>query len=78
MESRLCVKHLYGNWKKKHHGLELKEVLWAGSRATTVPAWEREMLRMKAMKENAWKDMLDVTAFHWSRSHFRTYSKCDL
>ncbi|XP_050919328.1 uncharacterized protein LOC127136857 [Lathyrus oleraceus] len=27
VESRLCVKHLYGNWKKKHPGLELKEVL---------------------------------------------------
>lgn len=37
-----------------------------------------EMMRMKAMKEDAWKDMLDVPACHWSRSHFRTYSKCDL
>ncbi|CAL5201879.1 unnamed protein product [Lathyrus oleraceus] len=36
------------------------------------------MLRMKAMKEDAWKDMLDVSACHWSRPHFRTYSKCDL
>ncbi|CAL5187798.1 unnamed protein product [Lathyrus oleraceus] len=36
------------------------------------------MLRMKAMKEDAWKDMLDVLACHWSRSYFRTYSKCDL
>lgn len=33
---------------------------------------------MKTMKEDAWKDMLDVFACHWSRSHFRTYSKCDL
>ncbi|CAL5205905.1 unnamed protein product [Lathyrus oleraceus] len=36
------------------------------------------MLRMKAMKEDAWKDMLNVPACQWSRSHFRTYSKCDL
>ncbi|XP_050918716.1 uncharacterized protein LOC127136166 [Lathyrus oleraceus] len=78
MECILCVKHLYGNWKKKHPGLELKEVLWAAARAIIVPAWEREILRMKAMKEDAWKDMLDVPAFHWSRSHFRTYSKNDL
>ncbi|CAL5205845.1 unnamed protein product [Lathyrus oleraceus] len=36
------------------------------------------MQRMKVMKEDAWKDMLDVLACHWSRSHFRIYSKCDL
>ncbi|CAK8572991.1 unnamed protein product [Lathyrus sativus] len=36
------------------------------------------MQRMKAMKEDRWKDMLDVPACHWSRSHFRTYSMCDL
>ncbi|KAI5439440.1 hypothetical protein KIW84_025005 [Lathyrus oleraceus] len=78
VESRLCVKHLYGNWKKKHPGLELKEMLWAPARETIVLAWERAMLRMKTMKEDAWKDMLDVLACHWSRSYFRTYSKCDL
>lgn len=27
MEQILRVKHLYGNWKKKHLGLELKEVM---------------------------------------------------
>ncbi|XP_058783183.1 uncharacterized protein LOC131657842 [Vicia villosa] len=37
VEQRLCVKHLYGNWKKKHSGLELKEVMWAAARATTIP-----------------------------------------
>ncbi|KAI5433562.1 hypothetical protein KIW84_020741 [Lathyrus oleraceus] len=52
VESRLCVKHLYGNWKKKHPRLELKEVLWA--------AWERTMMRMKTMKEDAWKDINDL------------------
>ncbi|XP_058784836.1 uncharacterized protein LOC131659698 [Vicia villosa] len=78
VECRLCVKHLYGNWKKRHPGLELKEVLWAAARATTIPAWEKAMLKMKTMKEEAWKDMVDIPAGHWSRSHFNTYTKCDL
>lgn len=39
MESKLCVTHLYGNWKKKHLGLELKEVLWEASMATTITPW---------------------------------------
>ncbi|KAI5417820.1 hypothetical protein KIW84_042441 [Lathyrus oleraceus] len=78
VEFILCLKNLYGNCKKKHHGLELNKVLWATARATMVPLWEREMQRMKIMKEDAWKDMLDVPVCHWSRSHFRIYSKCDL
>ena len=58
------MKHLYGNWRKKHLGLELTEVLWAIARATTIPTWEMEMQRMKVMKEDKWKYMLDVPACH--------------
>ncbi|XP_058742388.1 uncharacterized protein LOC131614867 [Vicia villosa] len=78
VEQRICVKHLYGNWKKKNPGLEFKEVMWSAARATTVPSWERAMLKMKGMKETAWKEMVDVPATYWSRAHFNTYSKCDL
>ncbi|XP_058722358.1 uncharacterized protein LOC131594286 [Vicia villosa] len=78
VEQHICVKHLYGNWKKKNPGLEFKEVMWSAARATTVPSWERAMLNMKGMKETAWKEMVDVSATYWSQSHFKTYSKCDL
>ena len=64
MEKRLCVKHLYGNWKKKYLGLELKEVMWSAARATTVVAWERAMLRMKGLNEAAWKEMKDIPTQH--------------
>jgi hypothetical protein len=70
VEQRLCVKHLYGNWRKKHPGIELKQVLWMAARATTIPAWERAMQRMKSLNENAWKDMMATPAKFWSRSHF--------
>jgi len=43
VEHRLCVKHLYANFKKRYPGLDLKEVFWMAARATTVPAWERAM-----------------------------------
>jgi hypothetical protein len=78
VEQRLCVKHLYGNWRKKHPGIELKQVLWMAARATTIPAWERAMQRMKSLNENAWKDMMAIPAKFWSRSHFKTDTQCDL
>ncbi|XP_058759822.1 uncharacterized protein LOC131633127 [Vicia villosa] len=78
VEQRLCVKHLYGNWKKKHSGLELKEVMWATARATTVPQLERSMEKMKLLDEGAWKDMMNTLAKFWTRAHFRTDTKCDM
>ncbi|KAK2383489.1 hypothetical protein QL285_070935 [Trifolium repens] len=78
VEQRLCVKHLYANWKKKYPGLELNEVFWMAARATTIPAWERAMNRLKAMNEKAWKDMKDVPPAMWSRSHFKLDTQSDL
>ncbi|KAI5441942.1 hypothetical protein KIW84_011123 [Lathyrus oleraceus] len=49
VELRLCVKHLYGNWKKKYPGMELKESLWSAARTTTIQGWERAMLRIKGL-----------------------------
>ncbi|MCI32644.1 defensin/CCP-like protein, partial [Trifolium medium] len=34
---RFCVKHLYGNLRKKYPGEQMKQSLWIAARATTVP-----------------------------------------
>ena len=43
-EHRLCVKHLYGNWKKKYPGAHMKELMRMVARATTTLDWEKAML----------------------------------
>jgi hypothetical protein len=78
VEHRLCVKHLYENWKKRYPGAEMKEVMWLAARATTVPDWERTMQRMKGLNENAWKDMMKLPPGTWTRSAYNTNSQCDL
>ncbi|XP_058784134.1 uncharacterized protein LOC131658902 [Vicia villosa] len=78
VEHRLCVKHLYGNWRKKYPGIIMKEALWREARATKISGWQRSMNHMKELNPNAWKDMMDVPAASWSRSHFKTNTQCDL
>ncbi|XP_058780530.1 uncharacterized protein LOC131654122 [Vicia villosa] len=78
VEHRLCVKHLYRNWKKKYPGAHMKELLWQAARATVVPDWERAMKKIELIDPAACKDMKDIPAAMWSRSAFRTYSHCDL
>ncbi|CAK8571344.1 unnamed protein product [Lathyrus sativus] len=78
VEHRLCVKHLYGNWRKKYPRIFMKEALWWAARATTILGWERAMNHMKELNINAWKDMMDVPTACWTRSHFKTDTQCDL
>ncbi|XP_058773528.1 uncharacterized protein LOC131647680 isoform X2 [Vicia villosa] len=78
VEQRMCVKHLYGNWKKKHPGLVLKQAMWAAARATSIPVFERAMEKLKLLDPVAWKDMNDIPAKFWTRAYFQTYSKCDI
>lgn len=75
VEQRLNAKHLYGNWKKKYLGLEMKEVMWSVARSTTIPSL---MQLMKSLNEIALKEMMDIPAQFWIKSHFKTYSKCYL
>lgn len=78
MEHRLCVKHLYGNWRKKYPGQEMKGALWVAARASTEPEFKRAMEHLKTLNEEAWKDMMEVPAKMWSRSAFSTDTVCDL
>lgn len=52
--------------------------MWAAAIETKIPAWDIEMQRIKELNEDAWKDMLEVSARHWSISHFNTYTKFHL
>lgn len=78
MEHRLCVKHLYGNWKKSYPGGHLKELFWKAARATVPQDFDKAMLKIKAISEEAWSEMMKVSPSMWTRSAFRTESQCDL
>ncbi|XP_007227226.2 uncharacterized protein LOC18790575 [Prunus persica] len=77
-EHKMCVRHLYSNFRIEHAGLALKNILWAAAKATTIPWYEAEMDKMKEQNEKAWKWLKKRPAKNWSRSHFEPHSKCDL
>ena len=74
----VCVKHVYGNWRKKYPGEEMKGCLWAAARACTVPQFDKAMQKLKEKNEEAWKDLNNIPPQQWSRAHFSTDSLCDL
>ncbi|CAL2262937.1 unnamed protein product [Prunus armeniaca] len=54
-QHRMCVRHLYSNFRGQHSGLLLKNLLWAAARATTVPWYKAEMEKMKVQDNEAYK-----------------------
>ncbi|KAH7846311.1 hypothetical protein Vadar_012400 [Vaccinium darrowii] len=77
-EHRFCVRHLYNNFKQNFKGLVLKDILWKAARATNVQSFNRAMQEMKQIDANAYNWLSDRPPVHWSRSHFSSYSKCDI
>jgi len=77
-EHRLCVKHLYGNFKKRYVGEHLKEAMWKAARCTTMIEFNKAMEDLKKMNEASWKEMSEHAPSTWSRARFSTYTCCDL
>ncbi|XP_061999337.1 uncharacterized protein LOC133716677 [Rosa rugosa] len=71
-EHRHCVRHMYNNFKAKHPGEGLKQLVWDAARSTIIPARDKpiltmlEKIRMDLMVRMAnrrvavrgWKDMV--------------------
>ncbi|KAL5133243.1 hypothetical protein HKD37_03G006605 [Glycine soja] len=78
IEYRLCVKHLYGNWKKKYLGEQMKELMWMEARATIAPDWDKAMNQIKCYDVEAWKDLERLNPATWTRSAFKVNTTRDL
>ena len=77
VDHRFCVKHLYSNIRKKFHGLKLKELIRRDATANHVNAWEKIMLEIKGVNEEAFKHLIKIPPRFWSKSRFRTSISCD-
>ncbi|KAM6563311.1 hypothetical protein CsatB_023309 [Cannabis sativa] len=77
-EIRFCVRHLYANFKKEFPGLLLKQQLWVCARATTVEEFKRRMDELKETNAAAFEWLSKKSPSEWTKSHFRTFSKCDM
>jgi hypothetical protein len=77
-EHRHCVRHLYQNLHKKHKGETLKNELWAIARSTNIPTWERNIDKLKADNEDAWKWVEELQPNSFVKAFFSDFPKCDM
>lgn len=77
-EHRFCVHYMHNNFKQKYQGKSLKDKLWACARATNVESFTTAMSIIKEKNVGASEWLSQVAVHHWSRSHFKTDTKCDI
>nr|XP_027077015.1 uncharacterized protein LOC113700766 [Coffea arabica] len=79
VEHRMCVRHMYNNFKKEHPGLALKDRIWSAARASYESRFASEMESLKEFDVEAFNWLVKhTTPKEWTRSHFRILSKCDI
>lgn len=69
--------HLYNNFRKIFLGKKLKDIIWEVSKSTYSQSWEGKMREMRDVNEEAFKHMTKTPPRFWSKSQFKTTSKCD-
>jgi hypothetical protein len=79
-DRRICVRHLYANFRdlKGHKGLALNEKLWAVATAYTPHEFTARMEELKKLSEPAYNYLVNIDPSGWSRAYFNEYSRCDL
>ena len=47
IEHKMCARHIYAKWGKKHPGKELQLSFWNVARSTSIPEMQNHLQRMK-------------------------------
>ena len=77
VDHRLCVRHLYNNFKKKHPGLILRDIFWRIATATYYKQWDRAMKELRSVSTQAFDWVSGYSPSQWCKHAFSVYPKCD-
>eukprot|EP00257_Ricinus_communis_P023322 XP_015583270.1 uncharacterized protein LOC107262371 [Ricinus communis] len=58
VEHRICVRHVYCNWKKEFKGQVLKNMFWKAVRCTIEASLKQALDELKVENEAAYNDFL--------------------
>jgi hypothetical protein len=79
VEHRLCLRHLYANFKKRFGGgVKIRDLMMGAAKATYYQAWEEKMQELKKIDQKAWEWLMGVPTTAWCKHAFSFYSKCDV
>ncbi|XP_014495097.1 uncharacterized protein LOC106757029 [Vigna radiata var. radiata] len=79
VEHRLCLRHLYNNYKKKFGGgLLIRDLMMAAAKATYFQEWEKTMGELKTINSDAYNWLMAIPTKSWCKHAFSAYPRCDV
>ncbi|XP_014523658.1 uncharacterized protein LOC106779953 [Vigna radiata var. radiata] len=77
VEHRLCLRHLYNNFKKRFGGgVLIRDLMMGAAKATYEKEWEKKMGKLKAINIDAYNWLLGIPTKSWCKHAFSTYCRC--
>ena len=77
IEHRMCTRHIYANWRKKHRDDDFQKPFWMCAKASSVPFFDFCKAKLAQLTPAGAKDMMNTKPKHWSRAWFNLGSNYD-
>jgi hypothetical protein len=76
-EHRMCARHIYANWRKKHRDHELQKKFWAIAKASNREDFMYRKAKLALETPDGAKDIMKTDPKHWARAFFPIGSMCE-
>lgn len=76
-EHRMCARHIYANWRKKHKDQKYQKRFWRCAKASCRTLFNYNRAKLAQMTPQGARDLMSTNPIHWSRAWFSTGSNCD-
>ena len=76
-EHRMCARHIYANWRKKHKEKVYQKMFWACAKSSDSVQFNYNRAKLAQKTASGATDMMKTAPQHWCRANFRLGSYCD-
>jgi hypothetical protein len=76
-EHRMCARHIYANWRKKHRAHDLQKKFWAIAKASNIEDFNYYKAKLALETPQGAKDIMNTEPKHWARAFFVVGSMCE-
>src|SRR4051812_3260415 len=76
-EHRMCARHIYANWRKKHRDHEFRKRFWAISKSSNREDFNYNKAKLAQLTPEGANGIMRTEPNHWARDFFTAGAKCE-
>ncbi|XP_040251301.1 uncharacterized protein [Aegilops tauschii subsp. strangulata] len=77
VEHRMCARHIYANWRKKHKDHQLQKRFWAIAKSANREDFNYNKAKLAQLTPEGAKDIMKTDPKHWARAFFPKGANCE-